>query len=180
MKHFFLILRTTTVFVCIVLISFFLLFSFHPRSEVQVEVADFLHSGQGQLPFGTYENEHMYDVFIILSVLRILGAIALLYTLHIIPSLTRSELFFIGWMCVVIPGILTILPWDNVFTGMHLLLFPQGNWQFPATSFLIQTYPERFFMLFAAIWASVIILVGAGIVYGARKKHSTRKNTYVL
>ncbi len=38
-----------------------------------------------------------------------------------------------------------ILNFESIFTLFHTIFFPQGNWQFPQDSFLIQTFPLQFF-----------------------------------
>lgn len=57
------------------------------------------------------------------------------------------------------------------FTVFHWLFFPQGNWQFPADSLLIQTFPQEFFVkmgiwifMVAMLWGAVIVAVSTLLV----------------
>lgn len=45
------------------------------------------------------------------------------------------------------------------FTQFHTVLFPQGNWEFPVDSLLIQTFPELFWKLMVGL----ILLLCAGV-----------------
>jgi len=45
------------------------------------------------------------------------------------------------------------------FTQFHTILFPQGNWEFPADSLLIQTFPELFWKLMVGL----LLLLCAGV-----------------
>ncbi len=69
-----------------------------------------------------------------------------------------------------IAGMLFILVWaviafNSLFTIFHLLLFPQGNWQFAADSVLIQMFPIEFFMgMSVKIFGLALVL--AGVVMG--------------
>jgi integral membrane protein (TIGR01906 family) len=58
---------------------------------------------------------------------------------------------------IVAGSILMLLGWNLFFTTFHLILFPQGNWAFPAESTLIQLFPEQFWQ---ALAASYILIVG--------------------
>lgn len=43
----------------------------------------------------------------------------------------------------------SLISFPHLFTLFHQIFFPQGNWQFPAESLLIQTFPFAFFKLLA-------------------------------
>lgn len=49
------------------------------------------------------------------------------------------------------------------FTQFHTLLFPQGNWQFPVDSMLIQTFPELFWRLVVGL--SLLLCAGVAGLY---------------
>lgn len=51
-----------------------------------------------------------------------------------------------------------IFDFNSLFTWMHSLLFAQGNWTFPASSLLIQLFPEAFWAAMAALWVLVSVL----------------------
>ncbi|MBW3019082.1 DUF1461 domain-containing protein, partial [Candidatus Woesearchaeota archaeon] len=52
-----------------------------------------------------------------------------------------------------------IIPFNSVFTAMHHILFPQGNWQFPADSMLIQYYPSGFWNEYYLIAGFIIVML---------------------
>lgn len=81
-----------------------------------------------------------------------------------------------GAASALIPVILCFLPFGFLFTAMHTILFPQGNWQFPAESALIQLYPAQFwesmaFGFFLRVFAIGLAVLAAGIfaLYAGRK-----------
>ena len=53
---------------------------------------------------------------------------------------------FISLMLVI-----GIIAFNSLFTILHKVFFPQGNWQFPADSLLIQTFPYSFFFKMSII-----------------------------
>ena len=58
-----------------------------------------------------------------------------------------------------------LFDFSALFEAMHSVLFPQGNWAFPAESLLIMTFPLRFWILTAAVWASVSAAIGIMYVF---------------
>ncbi len=69
---------------------------------------------------------------------------------------------------VVVLSLLSLLDFTQFWTAFHHVLFPQGNWAFPATSTLITLFPESFFRGFAlqtllAAWSYGIVAVLAGV-----------------
>lgn len=74
-------------------------------------------------------------------------------------------------------GIWAIVDFNSLFTFMHLALFPQGNWTFPADSLLIRLFPEAFWLMMAVLWLAISIatalivgLAGRIIGFGARRR----------
>lgn len=51
--------------------------------------------------------------------------------------------------------------WERTFVLFHRVLFPQGNWAFPADSLLIQLFPDRFW------FEAAVALVGLTLVEAA-------------
>ena len=58
-----------------------------------------------------------------------------------------------------------LFDFSGLFEAMHSVLFPQGNWAFPAESLLIMTFPLRFWILIAAVWAGASTAIGALYVF---------------
>ncbi len=62
-----------------------------------------------------------------------------------------------------------LIPFDSFFTSFHKILFPQGNWQFPADSMLIQLYPASFFENYGiAIGINALIAAATFIIVSRR------------
>lgn len=57
-----------------------------------------------------------------------------------------------------------LIDFDSLFTVFHLLLFPQGNWQFPSDSIIISLFPQEFFITTAIICVVFSFLIGVGLV----------------
>lgn len=61
----------------------------------------------------------------------------------------------------------TVFSFGTLFFLMHLILFPQGNWMFPAGSLLITLFPEQFFFdmalrifVYAIFQSGVFFIIG--------------------
>lgn len=64
-------------------------------------------------------------------------------------------------------GIWGIIGFDGLFTWMHSLFFADGSWTFPATSLLIEMYPEPFWIGMGLWWlGSSCVVALASIVIG--------------
>lgn len=57
--------------------------------------------------------------------------------------------------------LLLLIPFNSTFTWLHTILFPQGNWQFPADSWLIMHFPLQAFAVWGVIWllSTVVVLI---------------------
>lgn len=74
---------------------------------------------------------------------------------------------------IVIAVILALAAWaaldfNGLFTWMHHMLFAQGNWTFPASSLLIQLFPEAFWAAMAGLW--IICSLAAAVLCGLAGK----------
>lgn len=66
------------------------------------------------------------------------------------------------------------LDFNGFFGAFHALLFPQGNWTFPADSLLICMLPLDFWMSMAALWLAVTVLACIiAMLMGKRLKRDT-------
>lgn len=157
-------MRVLVLVFCVVFVSFFLVFSLHAQSPLQFEVKDFLDSGVGELPFSEAANSHMADVLVLFSAARVIAALLVIILFSLVPFLDVFSLRLAGSFLVLVPVGLSLVSWGWLFEVFHLVLFPQGNWRFPADSLIIQTYPQEFFVSFAIWWGLLCILVGVCLV----------------
>lgn len=75
---------------------------------------------------------------------------------------------------IVVLGALALLTgFQSFFLDFHLLFFPHGNFIFPATSFLITTYPESFFARMALSTAALVGLLAIVVALLARPNEHT-------
>lgn len=70
-------------------------------------------------------------------------------------SLKRASVIFTG---LLISLSICLVFFSYFFEKFHQVLFPQGNWIFPADSMLITVFPETFWQLMLAIILSHIAL----------------------
>ena len=149
------------------------------------------------LPTGTDEQtsftpdvvSHLDDVKGVITVAKVLVlALTLVILLSCIALRSMRLLSAFSWS-LVIGGLVTLVlviglavfgisNFDVLFIAMHEVLFPQGNWTFSASSLLICTYPEGFWMAMGASWAAiltVLLLVVLGL--GLRGIRMTRWQT---
>ena len=110
------------------------------------------------LNYTSAELSHLQDVQRIISVIEYLFLISLLTTLTILGINFRSKLLLqkllhYGGIATLIVAVVILLcllfAFNSSFTAFHELFFPQGNWQFPSDSLLIQTFPLSFFIKIA-------------------------------
>jgi hypothetical protein len=96
----------------------------------------------------------------VLNFLCVCAWILLLATLlkqhSILPSLKLAAVTYSVFVVILI---LCSLFFSLFFTQFHTSLFPQGNWQFPEDSLLIQSFPELFWQLMVGL----ITLLCAGV-----------------
>lgn len=126
------------------------------RRALDAAISRYLLAGsaQGLGALTAPEQAHLHDVRTVLSFLVLALAVCcgLALCLRTPLSLRRAatQTLLLGL------GLLAIFP--VAFPMVHTLLFPAGNWQFPADSLLIETYPLAFF---AAMWSIIVALAAA-------------------
>ena len=134
------------------------------------------------------ERAHMHDVqqlfkkgnalFLMLS-----GAFILLFSLfHEKRAEIKKIIFFSGILItsiVILILILLLLSFNTSFIFFHTIFFPQGNWQFPVDSLLIQIFPLEFFtkmsfLIFSQAlgWGILFILISLYFKYADQKRQS--------
>ncbi len=95
-----------------------------------------------------------------LSLLAVLSTILYFYK----DKFKLKKLFLWGGIIITtLVGIillLAIVSFSSSFTIFHQIFFPQGNWQFPAESLLIQTFPFDFFVGISYLIFSLALIEG--------------------
>ena len=154
-KKIFLILFSILSPLVLVLLSYHAVIFITPLSPVQEQVFDYLSQKTSfSSPITTVEISHLDDVRSVMIFLDTLLYFSLLIVILIITYYRQdkehiSKLFQFGgittlcFFVIMVLGIL--LNFEQTFTLFHQIFFPQGNWQFPADSFLIQTFSIDFF-----------------------------------
>jgi len=131
------------------------------------------YQGENEIPeiFNEDETSHLEDVKgVINNGTKFLIIITLL--LITLFSFTKKEeikkiLLYSGILNLALPLPFIFLPFQSTFLKFHQLFFPQGNFNFPINSTLIQFYPESFFiaatiqiMITIALISIVLIILG--------------------
>ena len=99
------------------------------------------------------ELEHLLDVkkilhgFFVFLILLTLTGLLMLYRLPN-KDFPKTALYA-GIITILIPVILSIIPFDILFALFHKPLFSEGTWLFPADACIINIYNEEFCYLFA-------------------------------
>ncbi|NTW28270.1 MAG: DUF1461 domain-containing protein [Coriobacteriia bacterium] len=73
-----------------------------------------------------------------------------------------------GVGCIVLGALAGLVDFDAFFRAFHGVFFSAGNWEFPADSLLIQTFPEPFWATGAAVWGGLVVVCSAALAWGAR------------
>ena len=68
---------------------------------------------------------------------------------------------YAGTLLLAKVAVLAIIPFPLLFGWFHQVFFPQGNWEFASTSFLIGHFPSEFFTNFAVYIGIIISIAGA-------------------
>ncbi len=180
-------------FIIILLPIFILLLSFKTTiflteyTPQQQNAVDYLQ-GKTELE-GNYtaaERSHMEDVQKVFSkgnsLFWIFGGIIISFFYFSKKSQTEIRKIFlksgITITSIIILLLLTIIfNFESLFTLFHTIFFPQGNWQFPMDSLLIQTFPLQFFTKMsiyifsqALAWGILFILLSLYLKYEIASK----------
>ena len=169
---------------CPLLLIFLLLFSYKTTlffTPLTVEQENTLHFLQGKeelkLEYTVNEISHLNDVkkvmgfmgYFLYGVLVILTGILTYYRKN--KLYLRKLLFYGGIFSVAVilmKLVFILLLFDFSFAIFHSLFFPQGNWQFPADSLLIQTFPQEFFVKIGTIIFVQALFLGMGIIASSK------------
>ena len=148
------------LFIAVVSLAFFIIFAVHAQTPAHLVVKDYLVTGEGYLPFSSDANDHMADVRLLINIFSVIAAASIVLALWAACYADPKVFYWSGLVLIVLPLLLSLVPWEALFSSFHALFFPQGNWQFPPDSLLIQTYPEGFFVMFAVFWGAFCLLSG--------------------
>ncbi len=76
-------------------------------------------------------------------------------------------------------ALIGVISFNFLFTLFHKIFFPQGNWQFPANSMLIQTFPLDFFIsissrifIFSLFFGIIFILISYLFLNDSKSKRN--------
>lgn len=155
-------------------------------------------SFDGGLPRPFYSEDelsHMKDAKVVFLAVRTLGWIllpvgAVTMLALILTRSDRKRIFSFGaiWgsasilILGALIGIIIALNFQAAFTVFHNIFFPQGNWQFPASSAMIQLLPGGLFMdaavyiLIKGIAFSVSLLACGFLVKLIRERSKEAQN----
>jgi len=143
-------------------------------SADQQKVFDFLRN-KADLPedYTTSEKSHLLDVkkvmqktdYVFYFVFFISAFIIIYYYKN--KQMLKEILYYSGFITLTIIVIILlgiIINFNFMFEIFHLLLFPQGNWQFPLESLLIRTFPLDFFVWMGAKLIFFSLVFGGGVM----------------
>jgi len=138
--------------------------------EIDRNVTKYITGFSSELNVNFDENEksHMADVKRLI-IFEEFVFIALLIWLFILIKkrkinylhLKRSALIVI---LIAIFSLIASLFFNRFFELFHLILFPQGNWQFNASSLMIQTYQQSFFQGFFIRMILAVVVISLMLV----------------
>lgn len=110
-----------------------------------------------------------------LAVVGLAGALALrrpTLSRMLRTSLGRGGVLTLALVALVGLGVAT--GWERTFVLFHELLFPQGNWAFPADSLLIQLFPDRFWFEAAVALVGLTCVEAAALAWWGRGGRAPR------
>ncbi len=156
------------------------------RQDV-TDTLDFLNGNEADIGFYTENEErHLVDVRRLVNACKLLALFLFLLLIAFFlikrdAGLLRAVLRYGGlgaMLLALLLALLSLLDFSRFWTAFHELLFPQGNWRFPAESTLITLFPERFFEAFAgqvllAALAYGLVALLAGHSGGERKRSAS-------
>jgi len=131
-------------------------------SAYEPAVVSFLVSGEPVLDFMTAaEASHMEDVRVLVrdAMLLLISAAIILAVTWTVQPLERGQ--FRAALVMHAAILVLLIPFKWTFVKFHEIFFPQGNWMFPADSYLISTFSPMFFAIIAFTW----IALSLGMTY---------------
>ena len=186
-KHILITFSILTI-IFLTLLSYKIVLNTTDLTPNQQKSLDFMDGKDSLPPFEPNAIEHMKDVKKIMFFVDVLFYITLFFLTLIISfykseQITLSKLFkYAGWTTVISLSVFilfSLISFNTLFTLFHNIFFPQGNWQFPADSLLIQTFPIDFFIgisiktfLLTLIFGILFIVGGNYLKYDSDSKRT--------
>lgn len=126
-------------------------------------------SNELNVDFNEDEKSHMADVkrlvlieeFILIVLL--IGFFVLIYKRKIYLNHFKKAALII--FLIALFSLIASLFFNRFFELFHLMLFPQGNWQFQASSLMIQTYQQSFFQWFFVTTFVVAVVISLSFIF---------------
>ena len=170
----FIILFCLLLPVVLSLLSYRVTLLVYPLTEQQQNVIEFLHEDHElQGAFTAAEISHLEDVRLVLIAADGLLFFSFLALLILLTHCRRekellNDLLKYGGICTVaLSGIVffcALFTFNQTFVLFHQLFFPQGNWQFPADSLLLTTFPEHFFNTVSLLIFLSVVVIGSLLI----------------
>ena len=140
----------------LLILSYKLVLASADLTENQQSVIDYLQNDkETNLEYSQDELSHLQDVKEVMKFVNYFFYLLLLIITLIITYNRRNKeqlakLFKYGGIATIslisIILISSTILFNQVFSLFHTLFFPQGNWTFPSSSLLIQTFTLEFFI----------------------------------
>jgi len=139
---------------------------------ISIECPDASPCPPQELLYAADEAAHLRDARAVLYLFIGLAVVSLLF---IVAALAHRPHDARRWRAVarggaglaigaVVVGVVGFLAFDAAFELFHRVLFPGGNWEFPADSNMIRLYPYAFWQLTAAA-LGVLCVIGGTLVW---------------
>ena len=162
-----------STFLLFVLFKIYPFFIIPQQLEVHKEVINILFF-KNIRPVFLPESEYAH----IIDVRNVIGLVILLFliSLYILfidwkKKYTKPKELFIFSLVILVAlfALFLIFPFESSFRYMHLIFFPQGNWEFPLESVLIKTYPVEFWKTMGYMFWSIAALTYALFLWVYKK-----------
>lgn len=171
------LLVVAPIVVAVVLLSFLAvfyasqLFPTHDAEQLKLHrnIMEYLnipfHAPETEIAFlSDSEREHMRDVKRVFDGAFIVTIACFVFSGTVLRKLEERRRRVVGrravWALFGVCGVMLLLGvaagFSNLWTWFHLVIFPQGNWQFAADSMLITLYPLGYFRTLAV---AILLLV---------------------
>ncbi len=170
-KKIILVLFSAVTPIFLLLLSYKLTLAFFPVTATQQNVISFLEgSAELLLNHTSAEISHLQDVTRVMNLVDLFfygsGVMVLGFMLYFQRRYEQLQALVkyggITTISVVLIFLLSLLlQFDLLFTWFHQLFFPQGNWNFPVDSLLIQTFPLTFFIKVSITLTVLTLLFGS-------------------
>ena len=146
------------------------------RQEIVTDVLAFFKYTSPLDHFTPDEQQHMRDVRTLLTLMTTITLLALLCGTVLLARrhtgtakrqtaqknsvLLCSAGRWVGIVLVLVVVSSLLIDFSSLFSAFHALLFPQGNYLFPAESLLIRTFPEAVFRELGTVFGTALLCAG--------------------